>query len=243
MPDEPDNDDSMNRPTNEAPGWAAFVLFYVLFLGAVLISLLVNLWPIVNAANKSQHTLEVVWGLFSVSKITPNTALIILAAVVGGLGAFVHAATSIADYLGNRRFVASWTPWYVVRLPIGAFLAVLFYFVVRAGFFGTDAGSADVNPFGIAALAGLAGLFSKQATDKLRETFETLFKVDPARGDAERGDSLGNPKPVLREVKPNEAHAGSAALPIRLLGRGFVKESVVRVNGANHKTDYGSEGR
>jgi len=29
-----------------------------------------------------------------------------------------------------------------------------------------------------AAVAGLTGMFSKQATDKLRETFETLSKTD-----------------------------------------------------------------
>jgi hypothetical protein len=36
----------------------------------------------------------------------------------------------------------------------------------------------DLSPYGVAAVAGLAGLFSKQATDKLREVFETLFKTE-----------------------------------------------------------------
>jgi hypothetical protein len=36
----------------------------------------------------------------------------------------------------------------------------------------------NLSPHGIAAIAGLDGMFSKQATGKLREVFETLFKTD-----------------------------------------------------------------
>jgi hypothetical protein len=35
-----------------------------------------------------------------------------------------------------------------------------------------------VNPYGMVALAGLVGMFTKQATDKLSEVFSTLFKTD-----------------------------------------------------------------
>jgi hypothetical protein len=41
-------------------------------------------------------------------------------------------------------------------------------------------------------LGGLVGLFSKQATDKLAEVFETLFRTEPGHGDDTREDSLAN---------------------------------------------------
>ena len=65
-------------------------------------------------------------------------------------------------------------------------LGLLFYFVIRAGFVTTGQASA-VNPFGIAAIAGLAGMFSKQATDKLKELFDQLFASSQ---DAQRNDKL-----------------------------------------------------
>jgi hypothetical protein len=43
---------------------------------------------------------------------------------------------------------------------------------------GASTGADGLSPYGVAAIAGLAGLFSKQATDKLREVFENLFKTD-----------------------------------------------------------------
>ena len=108
---------------------------------------------------------------------------IALVVIAGALGSLIHATTSFADYVGNRRFHSSWTAWYMVRLIVGTALALLLYFAFRGGFFSGSAQSNAVNPYGIAALAGLAGLFSKQATDKLREVFETLFRVSRIHGE------------------------------------------------------------
>jgi hypothetical protein len=35
-----------------------------------------------------------------------------------------------------------------------------------------------VNPFGIMAIACMTGMFSRQAIDKLREIFESMFRVN-----------------------------------------------------------------
>jgi hypothetical protein len=48
---------------------------------------------------------------------------------------------------------------------------------VRGGLLAAQASADAVNPYGVAALAGLVGMFSKQATDKLREVFDTLFRT------------------------------------------------------------------
>jgi len=49
---------------------------------------------------------------------------------------------------------------------------------VRGGLIGGSTGADALSPYGVAAIAGLAGLFSKQATDKLREVFENLFRTE-----------------------------------------------------------------
>ena len=79
---------------------------------------------------------------------------------------------------GNERLAASWTWWYLMRPFIGASLAEVVYVTVRAGVV-TGIGAADaLSPFGIAAICALSGLFARQATDKLREVFENLFRTD-----------------------------------------------------------------
>src|SRR5262249_53726354 len=110
--------------------------------------------------------------------------------VVSAIGSFIHATTSFVDFVGNRRLEVSWIWWYLLRVFVGTSLAVLFYFAVRGGFFGADSTAQSVNPYGMAALAGLVGLFSNHATDKLRELFDTLFNVADGYGDSMRGGKL-----------------------------------------------------
>ncbi len=116
--------------------------------------------------------------------------LILLVIIAGILGSFVHGATSLADYIGNNNFNRTWTWFYLLRPAIGMALALIFYFVVRGGFLTTSGGAKDINPYGIAALAGLVGMFSKQATDKLSEVFSTLFRAAAGKGDDKRSDPL-----------------------------------------------------
>ena len=103
-----------------------------------------------------------------------DQGMLLLAILAGCLGSYLHAAQSFAAYVGNRQARRSWVWWYVLRAPVGGALGVLFYFVIRAGL---TAGSTDVNPYGVVAFGGLAGWFSKQATDKLAEVFDTLFRT------------------------------------------------------------------
>jgi hypothetical protein len=134
--------------------------------------------------------------------------------------------------VGNRRLATSWTWWYLLRVFVGSALALLFYFAVRGGFFGADTPENSINPYGIAALAGLVGLFSKQATDKLRELFDTLFRVAEGYGDESRGDSIANPIPVIAGVDPPALLVGGEVL-IHLAGEGFISGSMVRVSRAD----------
>jgi hypothetical protein len=120
--------------------------------------------------------------------------LLLIVALAGALGAYVHAAQSFVTFVGNRRIVTSWIWWYLLRPFIGMALAEVFYLVVRGGFFASTAQTQAVNVFGVAALAGMAGMFSKEATDKLHEAFKTLFQLK---------------KEVARTDKPNGSGGGS----------------------------------
>jgi hypothetical protein len=95
-----------------------------------------------------------------------------------------------------------------------------------------------VNPYGVAALSGLAGLFSKQATDKLREVFETLFRVARGAGDAQRKDDLGDPAPVIAKLDPSSIRAGSTGVVVKVAGECFATTTVVRIDGTPQKTKY-----
>jgi len=106
-------------------------------------------------------------------------------------------------------------------LPIWAALATVFYFVLRAGFFSGDATNSSVNVYGIAAVAGFVGLFSRQATDKLREVFDTLFKTDRTEDEID---------PVINDISPDKVIAGKPA-DLIITGSGFVRLSEVRVDG------------
>jgi hypothetical protein len=64
-------------------------------------------------------------------------------------------------------------------VPIGIALALVFYLLIRGGLIIPN-GSTEpqINAYGIAGLAALVGMFAKQATDKLAEIFDTLFRSD-----------------------------------------------------------------
>jgi len=153
--------------------------------------------------------------------------LLLLVLLAGALGSYIHAATSFVDYVGNRKLSGNWVWWYLLRPFVGMTLALLFYFVVRGGFISVTAGGEDMNPFGIAALAGLVGMFSKQATDKLNEVFKTLFRAAEGEGDDKRKDSLVDmPPPGIVGITPTEG-AATGGTAVTITGAGFVNETTV----------------
>jgi hypothetical protein len=194
----------------------------------VLLSMTVALWPAVQSATVTGSKPKTITWFGHSYTPTQEAAYIILVILVSALGSYVHAATSFVDYVGNRKFRRSWVWWYLLRLFTGTSLALLFYFAIRGGFFATSASTTAVNPYGIGALAGLVGLFSKQATDKLRELFDVAFRVAPGYGDAARGDSITNPVPALVGSEPEGLKRGEVDLVV--VGSGFTSTSEVRVS-------------
>lgn len=81
-------------------------------------------------------------------------------------------------------------------------LALIFYFVIRGGLLAASSTVQEVSLFGTMAVAGLVGMFSKQATDKLREVFDNLFATKKGKGDDQREDKLGERAPVKKIMLP-----------------------------------------
>jgi hypothetical protein len=137
---------------------------------------LLALWPAVVAASQPKPDELSTPLLFGIAHTTfdPDVTLITMVMLVGALGSLVG---------GSRRFLAGagdddltrrdeWS--YLVRTSQGAALALIVYFTLRGGYLGQDQ-SAGVNPYGVAALSALVGLFSRHAVSKLTDVFDTLF--------------------------------------------------------------------
>lgn len=206
-----------------------FLATYYVVLPVTLIYLLFKVfptypWPVVDEkTNALVGSLPIYFFRWSVSTSLEDR-LLLLVIVAGALGSYIHSATSYADFRGNKQFNASWTLWYVLRPLIGVCLALVLYFATRGGLLlliinGADATKASsINPFGVAAIAGLTGMFSKTAADKLAEVFTTLFK---SQGDQNRKDSLETlPPPVIKSIDPNQGTA-EGGTEFTITGSGF----------------------
>jgi hypothetical protein len=118
---------------------------------------------------------------------TQSRRLLVLVILMGMLGSFIHMARSYSDFSGNQTLKKSWLWWYLLQPFLGGALAAVVYLLLRGGLL-TTASAGDLNPFGFAAIAGLVGLFTKQATFKLDEVFNTIFAT--ANGDTKLKDGL-----------------------------------------------------
>jgi hypothetical protein len=209
---------------------------FVFLLGTLILAanvffwfLLVIAWPLGLGPNGTTETC-------SLCLTMPfEQRMFLIAAVSGAIGGSLHVATSFASYVGNRQFDANWTWWYLLRVPIGVGLALIVYVSLRAGFFSpVSGGSAEVskvvNPFGFAAISGMAGLFSKQATDKLKELFDGLFRTQE---DEKRQGKLDDGMVAITGVSPATVPAGSGDTEVTVSGKAFDNKLTVQVNGAD----------
>jgi hypothetical protein len=128
-----------------------------------------------------------------VRTVTREVDLLLLVLLAGCLGSFLHTAQSFSAFVGNRTIKKSWAWWYAVNPFIGAGLAFVFYAALRGGVMtaatATNVKSTELNAFGLVAIACTVGMFSKAATQKLGELFDTLFQSNKA---VEQKDKLTN---------------------------------------------------
>jgi IPT/TIG domain len=108
-------------------------------------------------------------------RLTSDQQFFVTAALAGVVGAMLHGVRSLSAYVGERYLFRSWIPYYVLLPLVGALIATIVYLVLRAGLLPGATSSSEPNPYGIAAISALVGMFSAQAAEKLKAVFETLF--------------------------------------------------------------------
>jgi hypothetical protein len=157
-------------------------------------------------------------------------SLLIFVFGMGALGAYLQSAMSFVTYVGNRQFLSSWLLWYLFRPWLGGILAVLFFFVIGAGFV---VGQSVTQIFSVAAISGLVGLFSAQATLKLKELVETIFttRSDPRSDRLRTAGQAQSSAPTIASISPLTIPRGASPVPLlSIAGSNFVNGCKVRVS-------------
>jgi hypothetical protein len=104
--------------------------------------------------------------------------VLIMVMLMGALGALLRLIGSLGKFIGNRQLLRSWISYYMLMPLEGAALAPIFYLVLRVGVLAPPSANnaVDLNVFGVYAIAGLTGLFAKQAMEMLKDVFAVIFK-------------------------------------------------------------------
>jgi hypothetical protein len=127
--------------------------------------------------------------LWTIPRVPDEVRLFLIVAVVGYLGGLLHSIRSFVWYAGHDQLERRWIPFYVSTPIIGMTMAILFYLLFRAGFISPGTAAAETNTYGFAAIAGLVGLFSGNASQMLENIAGVLFaKVQEAAGKVSPGD-------------------------------------------------------
>jgi hypothetical protein len=179
--------DESETPEQETPAPGKdFVPRYVIVAIAVLVLLatalvlysLIAFWP-TTTSQSSQRSFEKVNYFGWAETVSRETLFFLVVALGGALGGLIHTIRSMSWYVGNRNLRWSWLLFNLMLPVVGALVGIVFYVVLRAGLFSPSTSTASVSPYGFTAVAILAGLFSEQALEKLRQLASDLFSERP----------------------------------------------------------------
>jgi hypothetical protein len=179
------------RPMSE--GQRAFVGAALVVVTLVLLTQLLAIWASVAAATSIDTppppipTTALLFG-FAHTTFSPEVVLIAMVLMAGALGALVGVTRRFLYFAGREELTRRDEWSYLMRPLQGAALALIVYFTLRGGYLGQDQ-RAPVNPYGVAALSALVGLFTRHAVSKLTDVFDTLFgkpKEETARIEVHR---------------------------------------------------------
>jgi len=178
-------DNTLHEPAYRIMGLAGGALFSFLLLGFTIV-LSYTLFCFWSAAYTDTPTQPIVIYYLGneITSLTYESLLLIIVCLCGALGSMVHVLRSVSWYIGNRELRRSWLIKYILQPFIGGTLALVFYFVIRAGLLPTESSALNVNILGLAGIASLVGLFSDQAVLKLKVIAETVLTRPRAGSDA-----------------------------------------------------------
>jgi hypothetical protein len=172
--------DSEGPGANPIPR-TGLIVFSVLFLALSLATLysMWAFWPMTGqTAPTADRPQSVSWFGWHLS-LNREFLFFLTVALAGALGGLIHTVRSFSWYVGNRSMRWSWVPFNVLLPLVGALAGTVFYLVLRAGLFSPSTSVDQASPFGFAAVAILAGLFSPEAFEKLRLIATDIFAKSP----------------------------------------------------------------
>ena len=183
MSDEKKTNGKEAKPAGIKPAGVVSIILitiFLVFLGIVCFYSLLKFWPSIPEGKQTvSSSVNFISWTFSLSG---EMRLIFIVIISGALGGLVHALRSLYWYIGNREMKRSWLVKYILLPFVGSILALIFYFVIRSGFFSPGTTIEKTSIFGFAAMAALVGMFSEQAALKLKEVADTLlFKPKPGK--------------------------------------------------------------
>ncbi len=177
------------------PRWVKFIAGYHIVLPLLLMYFICRIWPALTPEETGTiETISLFRGLIEIG-VSWEVRLILIVLSTGALGSFVQGGSSLIKFLGDKTLDQNYRWWYILRPFIGSALALIFYFTIRGGFLSVNAGPEAISHFGMAATAGMVGLFSRHAIDKLREVFGTLFAVKEKPPEEEKPEEKP-PEPI-----------------------------------------------
>ncbi len=161
-----------------SPVSVAGVVILSAFMAAAALFALYGMWrfwpapaPATGSAPAAANFSYFNWRL----SLSRDQQFFVVVALAGVIGAMLHGLRSLSTYIGERFLFRSWIPYYALLPLVGGLLATIVYLVLRAGLLPGGTTSSQPDPYGIAAIGALVGLFSAQAAEKLKAVFETLF--------------------------------------------------------------------
>ncbi|HEV3077965.1 MAG TPA: IPT/TIG domain-containing protein [Thermoanaerobaculia bacterium] len=219
--------DGVISPGRGTVGKFGIILLLIMFSTFALLEVaaLVWIWPaLASAAGAGSAATACPEGSLWLISWCPSgdQRLLCIVFLAGMLGGVIHALRSLGWYVGNRHLVRSWIPWYLLLPLLGGLVSVVFFLVIRGGFFtpqtsqGGTAGSTATgslpNVFGFAAFSAMIGLFTNQALLKLQQTFESLLAT------REQGKDPIATTLVVKSIQPNQGPNGTQ---VQIAGSGF----------------------
>lgn len=103
-----------------------------------------------------------------------GNALFIAVLAAGAMGGAVNSLRNHIYHVARGTHDPRWALWNILRPVSGGALAVLFFFMLRAGLVQSN-GNDGLRPEGFIAMAALVGLFADHAWAKLRSVAESVF--------------------------------------------------------------------
>jgi hypothetical protein len=200
---------------------AVFAL--LLIIAAVLVIVLVQAWPAGPRIGPDGRT-EITPGAKTAHfpgwspTMARETSLFVIVMAAGALGGIAHVLRSFYWYVGNRALRRSWLPMYLLLPLVGALFGLIVYLVVRGGLTSPAGGAADINPYGITAIAALVGQFSRETAEKFHSVFSTLLAPAPQ----------GRDHVLTPRITAIEPVAGPPGTRVTITGTGLAAATGVR---------------